>query len=59
MFNSIYLVRTVFHLIGPRTFLNRPHTLSYCTQKINAYEMQELCANPRSGLRIIYSFYAS
>lgn len=58
MFNNIYLVCTVFNLIGPRTFLNRPHTLSYCIQTINAYEMQEPCANPGSGLRVIYSFYA-
>lgn len=54
MFHSIYLVYTVFHLIGPRTFLNRHHTLSYCTQKINEYETQELCANLSSGLRVIY-----
>ena len=59
MFNNNNLVCTVFRLIGRRTFLNRPHTLSYCTLTIKAYEMQEPCANPSSSLRVIYSFYAS
>jgi hypothetical protein len=59
MFNNINLVCTVFHLTGRRTFLNRPHTLSYCTLTIKAYEMQEPYANTSSSLRVIYSFYES